>query len=109
MPGAMSDPAATPAATHTGKTFSKQRVPLDGAAFVNCTFDECELVYGGGEAPRMEGCRINGGRWSFADAASRTLAFMHGLYHGLGPGGKALIERTFDDIRRPPRAPGPPQ
>ena len=91
--------------TQTDKTYRNERVELDGGSFVNCSFEECEMVYSGGPPPRMEGCRISGGSWSFAGAAANTVAFMHGLYHGLGEGGRHLIERAFDDIRRPPGQP----
>jgi hypothetical protein len=32
----------------TGKTFTKQKVTLDGFRYEQCVFNECQLIYGGG-------------------------------------------------------------
>ena len=33
-------------------------------------------------------------------AARNTIQFLEGLYHGLGPGGRSVVEATFDNIRK---------
>lgn len=80
--------------------FEDETVELDGAEFVGCTFEGCELVYRGGELPRrVEENTFRDCRWRFGEAAGRTLRFMEALYGGLGDHGEKIVERTFDHIR----------
>lgn len=80
--------------------FEGETVELDGGEFVGCTFEECELVYRGGELPRrVEENTFRDCRWRFEDAAGRTVRFMSALYRGLGGHGEKIVERTFDHIR----------
>lgn len=83
-----------------GETFRDETVELDGARFVDCTFEGCELVYSGGEVPRrVEGNTFRDCRWRFEDAAGRTVRFMAALYGGLDDLGEEIVERTFERIR----------
>jgi len=88
------------------QTFTNQEVCLDDNEFVECQFNNCTMIYGGGSGPKLVGCSFNNIRWSFADAALNTLHFMTGLYHGAGEGGRQLIEQTFENIKRG-KHPGP--
>lgn len=82
------------------ETFTDETVELDGADFVGCTFEGCELVYRGGEIPRrVEGNTFRDCRWRFEGAAGRTVRFMAALYRGLDDLGEQIVERTFDEIR----------
>jgi len=87
---------------HDGKTFQGETIRLDNQEYIDCTFAECDLQYGGSGAVAFSNCRFDQCRWSFVDAASNTLRFMAGLYHGLGEGGKNLMEDLFDSIRSTP-------
>jgi len=73
---------------------------LDGNRYINCIFKRCLLIYGGMEVVTLEGCEFHKCKWSFVDAAARTINFMAGLYHGAGEGGKDLVEKTFANIRK---------
>jgi hypothetical protein len=46
---------------HEDRTFTNEIIPLDGHAYVGCTFRGCRFVYAGGEyelrACRYDGCR----------------------------------------------------
>lgn len=77
----------------------KQRVELDGQEFLKCRFEECQMVYSGGPLPVLEGCVFHACRFGFEGAADRTIHMMKGLYHGLGEGGRTLINKTFEKIR----------
>ena len=83
-----------------GKTFTQETVDLDFNRFVNCRFERCVLVFHGFGAISMDGCSFSFVDWRFVDAAATTLQFMTGLYHGAGPGGRELIEKTFEGIRK---------
>jgi hypothetical protein len=83
------------------RTFENATEVLDGNEYKACEFHNCRLVYRGGALPGIAHCNFNKCRWDFEDAAGRTITFMRGLYHGMGPAGKQLIEETFGNIGRP--------
>jgi len=83
-----------------GKVFKNETIILDGKTFVGCTFHSCELVYQGSLVVGLVECSFHDVKWSFADAAARTINFLAELYHGAGEGGRQLVEQTFDKIRR---------
>lgn len=86
------------------ETFRGETVELDGDDFVDCTFEDCDLVYRGGDVPRrVEGNTFRNCRWRFEDAAGRTVEFMAALYRGLDELGEEIVERTFQSIRGEPR------
>jgi hypothetical protein len=85
----------------SGKTFSHASETIDGNIYTDCRFDNCKLVYRGGEMPRISGCHFENCQWQFEDAAERTLVFLRQLYHGMGPGGAQLVEATLAQLRQP--------
>ncbi len=87
---------------HKGNTFQGETILLDGREYEDCAFIECDLQYGGAGFVAFNKCRFDNCRWSFVDAASNTLHFMASLYHGLGEGGRNLIEDLFNSIRQNP-------
>ena len=79
---------------------------LDEGEFFECTFTRCRIVYQGGLTGYLVGCRFQDGcSFHFEEAAQRTLAFLRGMYHHLGPAGMRLVENTFNEIRRPDAEP----
>ena len=84
---------------YKNRTFENKLIQLDGNQYINCTFQDCTLQYGGFGDVKLEGCQFNKCSWSFTDAAARTVQFMSALYYGAGEGGKDLIEKTFENIR----------
>ena len=87
------------AETVSGFTFSARVVNLDGAIFEKCEFRNCTLIYSGGDLPQMSDCQIQDCEWRFEGAAGKTINFMKGIYHGLGPPGQEIIEATFRSIK----------
>lgn len=87
-------------ATFKNSEFENIEERLDGNIYVDCIFKRCHLIYGGTGVVTLEGCGFHECKWSFVDAAARTLNFMAGLYHGTGAGGKDLIEKTIENIRK---------
>ena len=86
---------------NSGKTISNASEVIDGNTYTDCRFDNCKLVFRGGEIPRISGCHFENCQWQFEDAAERTLIFMRQLYHGMGPGGAQLVEATLAQLRQP--------
>jgi hypothetical protein len=80
--------------------FKNDEVRLDGNAFVGCSFNNCVLVYGGGPLPVMINNSLKDVRWDFREAASNTIQFMTAIYHGMGEGGRQLVEQTIENIRK---------
>ena len=79
----------------TDHTFRNTTVDLDENKFFNCKFYNCTLAYSGGQPPDLIGNEFHGhNKWSFTDAAGRTLQFMILLY-SVDPD---LMEKTFQSI-----------
>ena len=92
-----------------GKTYSNATEIIDGNHYIECRFDNCKMIFRGGEIPRISGCHFENCQWQFEEAAERTLMFMRQLYHGMGAGGAQLIEATVAQLRQPmPNPPGTP-
>ena len=94
----------------TSETFLNTTEVLDGNQYEQCTFQGCRVIYRGGDIPSLVNCHFDQCRWQFDDAALRTVSFLQGLYHGLGPAGSQMVEATFDVIRKaPPTFVTPPE
>lgn len=88
-------------ADRIGEQLADQRVVLDEDEFLECTFTRCQIVYRGGERAYLVRCRFAECSFEFEGAAGRTLLFLRNMYRSMGPAGAQLVERTFDEIRRP--------
>jgi hypothetical protein len=97
-------------AQHQGETFANETVLLDGNEYLDCTFDNCELVFGATAGVSLNGINFNSCRWTFTGPAGTTINFMTALYQA---GVTDMLEQTFENIRRgshrqteaPPAAP----
>ena len=69
-------------------TFVHEVVHMDSRTYRNCRFEECTLIYSGGEIPRLANNSFTECRWVFDGAALRTMAFLRDLYHDGGEGGE---------------------
>jgi hypothetical protein len=84
--------------THEAKKFMGELVTLDGNEFINCEFENCTMVYNGGEQPKLQQCHFARCQWKLDQAAKRTMIFLRSIYHS-GPGGRELVEETLKSIR----------
>lgn len=66
----------------SGKALDKANEVVDGKEYVDCKFNQCTLIYKGGEIPKMTKCQFTNCDWQFQESAARTLVFMANLYHG---------------------------
>jgi hypothetical protein len=81
-------------------TFAHEPVQMDGNTYRNCRFEQCTLIYSGGEIPRLENNSFTECRWVFDGAALRTMAFLRDLNYYGAAGGRALVDSTFETIMR---------
>jgi hypothetical protein len=84
---------------HQNESFKDQRIELSGNSFHGCTFERCELVYRGDPSPTFQDNEFIDSVFLFTDSAIRTIYFLSNMYH-TGAGGREVVEKTFDDIRR---------
>ena len=79
-------------------TKQNEAVLLDGNEFDSCKFQSCEMVYQGGELPKIQHCEFTQCSWRLDGAAKRTILFLRSIYHS-GEGGMELVEGTLRHIR----------
>jgi hypothetical protein len=63
---------------HENKVFENQHIVLDEGVFVNCTFKDCSLEYGGGDV-YVQNCQGEGCQLVWRGAAQRTVMLLQGL------------------------------
>jgi hypothetical protein len=85
------------------QTFTDAKIHLDGASFYRCRFERCEIVINGYMGCQLVEPMFVDCQWTVSGPAQNTLQLFSALYAG---GATALIEATFDEIRRK-KAPGP--
>lgn len=92
---------------HINSVFRGGQIPIDGEHFEHCTFENCVLVYAGGQLPTMSSCTFVDCNWHFDGPSARTCAFLASLYQRLGDEGRALVEEVFESIRKCPLSSAP--
>lgn len=80
------------------KRFRDTKVVLDGEHFVECTFERCSLIYGGGRLPLFDGGTIDSCNWQLTDAARRTIQFLMTLRE---LGAPDVVDQVIDQLRHP--------
>jgi hypothetical protein len=86
-----------------GRRFAAARIEMDGFEYINCTFENCIVVFAGHMPVGMIGCTMNDCQFVFEEAAAATILFLGALYHEFGPNGRQVFEETINSIRQ--RAP----
>ncbi|HDX4047749.1 TPA: hypothetical protein ROG05_000086 [Enterobacter soli] len=82
-----------------GKTYTNQRVVLDGKAYEECSFVSCSIVYTGNGSISLINNTFTDCNWSFEGAAANTLQFLSVIYRDMGVFGRELVEATFRNIK----------
>jgi len=62
------------------RVFSNEDITLDDNRFVGCTFNQCRLVYRGGELPTFVRCEFEGVSIQLEDSAFSTMQYLGALY-----------------------------
>ena len=81
--------------TYKDSIWDGGQVDLDNSTFEKCRFKNCVLVYAGTGPVTMVECVFDNVKWQFKGAAANTLAFLKGMYSGMGEGGKNLVETSL--------------
>jgi hypothetical protein len=76
--------------------FADQEINIDGKLYINCSFTDCRLIYGGGDLPAFQSCRLISSVFGFSESALRTVSFLSEAWHG---GFDQIIETLFMEIR----------
>ncbi len=79
--------------THEGKIFA-DAVKLDGNEFIDCTFENCTLVYSGGLPPLITRCDFKSFTFEFRGHAANTVAFLQAMASPKS-GFQSVIRKTF--------------
>lgn len=89
------------------KTFTEEHIVLDNKRYVGCTFNNCDFVYRGSPTGFFSNCDFNSIKsWEFEGEAKNTVEFIAMTYHGIGEGGKKMMENLFEGIKNiPPNNP----
>jgi hypothetical protein len=75
--------------------FRDQRIDLDHNEFRNCVFHNCTAVYRGGNPPTITGCEFHNCKFSFADSAARTLAYLTSMHQR---GFREIVEQVLKNV-----------
>jgi hypothetical protein len=76
-------------------SYNHETVVLDGQAFSQCEFQDCRLLYSGGEAPTFDNCKFQACEWKLDGPAAQTLAHLRAVWNA---GGKATVQALIKDI-----------
>ncbi len=75
-------------------TFRNATVHVDGHRYHGCRFEQCRLVYSGGDLPSLIDCEFDRCRWTLNGAAERTLRLMKAMVER-GGAMRGLVERSL--------------
>jgi len=84
------------------ETFNRQTINIDGNSYARCTFNECTLIYSGGNPPQFDACKIVNVVWRFADSAKRAVNFLRDIA-SVTAKGQAVFDNRMDIIKSGPR------
>ena len=76
-------------------TFNHETVVLDGESFIDCQFQDCRLVYSGGQAPSFKDCKFVKCEWKIDGAAAETMEHLKAVWNA---GGKATVQLWIKEI-----------
>lgn len=89
---------------HTMVRFEDSEIHLDGNRFANCTFVRCKLVFSATEMTALENCQLQDTDFALDGAATTTIEFLRGIYHGFGESGPMLARSLWQQIEDPQSA-----
>jgi len=88
-------------ADYLGQDFNATTEQIDGNVYDQCKFVKCRLVYRGGVIPTFTRCNVEHCVWVWDDAALRTIGFLRGIYSGMGPNGRQVVDSVVAEIHTP--------
>lgn len=66
----------------THETITDDEVILDYHKYIECTFEECVIIYHGDGPTAADNCQFVDCRFDFRDAASSTFNTLRSFFHG---------------------------
>lgn len=81
---------------YKGATFQNGTIALDGCAFEDYNFVNCEIVYKGGPFELVGTIRLENVKWTFDGAALRTIRLLR-----LRQSDRSLMQQIFPDLLPP--------
>lgn len=83
--------------------FNNETIVIDYTQYIGCTFNNCKFIYYGAPSGGFNDCSFNTIKaWDFGGEALNTIEFMRATYHGIGEGGKKMMENYFNYIKNNP-------
>ncbi len=80
---------------HDGK-----KVTVDFNEYIECEFNDCEIIYKGGNLPVFEKCNFNNCQFSLVEKADNTIGYLSFLYQNISEGGaKEFVEKQIAKIK----------
>jgi hypothetical protein len=84
-------------------TFKHTDILIDGQQYIECTFINCTLNFGGTlKGLLLKDCEFTDCVWGFVGPAEDTIKYLALLYSGLGTGSeqpREIVEDIFKSIR----------
>ena len=80
------------------QTYEGLQIFIDGGTFVECTFNNCTMIYSGLMQGQIQSCRFEGCEWKFSGPARNGLDFL-GVIYSIGDSGREIVEGIFQGIR----------
>ena len=77
--------------------FTDADVKVDGNQYEECQFNNCTVIYSGGLVPSFSNCSFDGSRFSFDEAAGRTVALLQ-AWARPGSGFTQVVLDTFPEL-----------
>jgi hypothetical protein len=81
----------------SSQNFSGTRLKVDGTLFEKCHFDNCTLVYSGGELPQFRGCTMTQIQFALDGPAARTAAYIRTTFQA---GAGAVVRDWLPELFR---------
>lgn len=83
---------------HVKKRFKGSTVRLDDSKFVDCTFENCTIIYGGGEFEIQGSFNAKNLHWQLEDSAAATVGLLRFI--------KRVSPQQYDDLLTKAQSPG---
>jgi len=86
---------------YENQTFSKnETVELDNNEFINCTFDNCTIIFRGETLPGVKDCNFVGYiKWTFKDYARATLTLFSALNMTIPGYGESIFKDFMNSFK----------
>ena len=82
----------------SGVVFAGVKVRIDNISYTECTFNGCDIEYGGEGPIMLDKCSFNNCSWTLVGAAKHTIQFLATMHNQFGEFGKEMVRFIFEGI-----------